>query len=118
MTITTGQATREQVEEMEIPWREINWVVMVNGAVAAIFQAEDDGDGCLAVHATVKRRTLHPKLTHAYAHLFSSDLLRLGARQLKAEISIKNRAAIRIARAAGFAEISRNDEWVTLERER
>jgi RimJ/RimL family protein N-acetyltransferase len=51
-----------------------------------------------------------------FAKQFSDRLLELGARGLKAEIEIKNRAAIRIAKAAGYTEQARNDEWVTLTR--
>jgi hypothetical protein len=116
MQITTGQVQQEDVEAFGLPWRDVNWGIWLGDRLAAVFQAEEDGDGCLAVHATVPRRTLHPRLTYAYAYLFASDLLRLGAKELKAEIAIRNRAAIRVARNAGFTEVSRNDEWVTLRR--
>jgi hypothetical protein len=55
-------------------------------------------------------------LTYFYAKTFSDRLLELGAAGLKAEIKVKHRAAIRIAKAAGYTEQTRNDEWVVLTR--
>jgi RimJ/RimL family protein N-acetyltransferase len=55
-------------------------------------------------------------VTYLYARQFADRLLELGAVGLKAEIEVKNRAAIRVAKAAGFVEQTRNDEWVVLTR--
>jgi len=95
---------------------EINWGVTWNDKIVALFQAQDDGDGWLAVHANVPRHTIHPTVTYLYARQFADRLLELGAVGLKAEIEVKNRAAIRVAKAAGFVEQTRNDEWVVLTR--
>ena len=112
----TLQVTPEEALKFTEHWCDVNWGVYWNGELLALFQAEDDGDGWLNVHAHVARRRLHPKVTHMYAKMFSDRLLELGAAGLKAEIKVQNRAAIRIAKAAGYAEQTRNDEWVTLTR--
>ena len=111
-----GQAHEQEVADFGATWTEINWGVWYDDELAALFQAEPLGNGWLNVHATVKRRTLHPEITKLHAKAFSNRLLELGATGLQAEIELKNRAAIRMAKAAGYSEISRNDEWVTLVR--
>ena len=110
------QATLEEVKSFAADFLDVNWGVFWEGAMVALFQAEDDGGGWLNVHATVPKRTLHPEVTKMYAKRFSDRLLELGAVGLKAEIDIKNRAAIRIAKAAGYTEQTRNDKWVVLTR--
>lgn len=112
----TGQVAREDVAEFNAPVRDVNWGIWHNDRLIALFQAEDDGDGYLAVHANVKRRSLHPVLAYAFAYTFSTDLLRQGAVGLKAEIDLRNKAAIRMAKKAGYTEVSRNDDWVILRR--
>ena len=123
--IQTGKVSQEEVEEFGLPWRHVNWGVRVGNLQAtqgqtlvAIFQAqEEEGEeGCLAVHAKVLRRSLHPSLSLQFAHMFATDLLQLGATTLKAEIDVKHRAALRMAKAAGFVEETRDDKWVTLRR--
>lgn len=111
-------ATHDECAAFGITPCEINWAVLVSDTIAAIYQAEDDGDGWLAVHANVKPRSLHPALTAAYARTFCDQLLAYGAAGLKAEIPLTNRAAQRMARKAGFEEVCRNDEWMTLKREK
>lgn len=117
-TLTVRNATHDECTAFGITPCDINWAVLLNETIAAIYQAEDDGDGWLAVHANVKPHTLHPVLTAAYARTFCDQLLAYGAAGLKAEIPIANRAAQRMARKAGFEEVCRNDEWVTLKREK
>jgi len=95
---------------------DVNWGVFWDSELIALFQAEDDGDEWLNVHATVARRRLHPALTKMFAKQFSDRLLELGAVGLKAEIETSNRAAIRIAKAAEYTEQTRNDQWVVLTR--
>lgn len=95
---------------------DVNWGVFWGGDLVALFQAEEDGDDWLNVHASVLRRRLHPALTKMFAKQFSDRLLELGAAGLKAEIEVKNRAAIRIAKAAEYREQTRNDQWVVLTR--
>lgn len=111
-------ATPDECAAFGIESLPINWAVVLRDEIAAIYQAENDGDGWLAVHAHVKPRTLHPLLSAAYAKTFSDQLLQHGASGLVAEIPPQHRAALRMARAAGFAEVCRNDEWVTLKRDR
>lgn len=113
----TRQATPAEVRDFDADWTDINWGVWYNGELVALFQADEDGDGWLNVHATVARRTLHPTVSKAYAKTFSDRLLELGAYGLKAEIEPWNRAAILMAKAAGYREVNRNDEWVLLVRE-
>lgn len=112
-----GQANEREVEEFGCQWMEVNWGVWYDDELAALFQAEALGNGWLNVHATVSRRKLHPQITKMYAKAFSDRLLELGATGLQAEIELKNRAAILMAKAAGYSETSRNDEWVLLTRE-
>jgi hypothetical protein len=114
--IAVRQATPDEAALLTDLWCDVNWGVYYGGQLVALFQAEDDGDGWLNVHANVARRRLHPRLTYFYAKSFSDRLLELGAVGLKAEIKIANRAAIRIAKAAGYTEQTRNDEWVILTR--
>lgn len=114
--ITTGSVTKENVQAFSLPWRDVNWGVWVNGVLVAIFQAQEEENGILAVHANVSRRALHPILTKAYALMFANDLLRYGAPSLVAEIPETNRAALRIARAAGFIETERKEGYVVLRR--
>lgn len=113
----TRQAVPEEVRDFGADWTDINWGVWYHGELVALYQADEDGDGWLNVHATVLRRALHPAITKNYARIFSDRLLELGACGLKAEIAPWNRAAIRMAKAAGYREVSRNDEWVLLMRE-
>jgi hypothetical protein len=110
------QATLEETLLFGADILDVNWGVFWDNELIALFQAEDDGDEWLNVHATVARRRLHPALTKMFAKQFSDRLLELGARGLKAEIEIKNRAAIRIAKAAEYTEQTRNDQWVVLTR--
>jgi hypothetical protein len=116
LPLTTRVVMPSEVIEFGQPVYEINWGVMLDSKIVALFQAQDDGDGWLAVHANVPRHTIHPKITHLYALQFADRLLELGAVGLKAEIEINNRAAIRVAKAAGFVEQTRNNEWVVLTR--
>lgn len=83
---------------------DVNWGVCVDGVPVAYFSAESDGTGRLNVHVNVKRRSIHPLLVKAYAKTFCDQLLTLGATGLLCRIEQSNRAAIRIARAAGFTE--------------
>lgn len=108
--------TPDEISEFSTTPCEVNWGVFLHGRPVACFQAEDDGDGWLAVHAFVKRRSLHPSLTLAYAKTFCDQLLAYGAAGLKAEIPTNNRAAVRIARAGGMREVSQNDDFITLVR--
>ena len=108
--------TPDEISEFSTTPCEVNWGVFLHGRPVACFQAEDDGDGWLAVHATVKRRSLHPSLTLAYAKTFCDQLLAYGAAGLKAEIPTNNRAAVRIARAGGLREVSRNESFITMVR--
>ena len=110
------QATLEETLLFGADILDVNWGVFWDDELIALFQAETDGDGWLNVHATVARRRLHPALTKMFAKQFSDRLLELGATGLKAEIEIKNRAAIRIAKAAEYTEQTRNDQWVVLTR--
>jgi hypothetical protein len=113
----TRQATVEEVQVFGGEWTDVNWGIWYDGEMAALFQADNDGDGWLNVHAKVARRKLHPAVTKIYAKAFSDRLLELGAIGLKAEIEPRNRAAIQMAKAAGYREVNRNDEWVLLVRE-
>jgi hypothetical protein len=115
-TFSTRVLLPSEVIKFGQPVYEINWGVTWNDKIVALFQAQDDGDGWLAVHANVPRHTIHPTVTYLYARQFADRLLELGAVGLKAEIEVKNRAAIRVAKAAGFVEQTRNDEWVVLTR--
>ena len=117
MVFRTGQVTDQDVRAFGLDVCEVNWGVWLNNVLVALFQAEEGGEGWLTVHANVKPRTIHPAITQIYARQFSDDLLRYGAR-LKAEIPPRHRAALRLAKAAGFTEIHRNDEWVVLEKVR
>ncbi len=114
--IAVRQATPDEAARLTELWCDVNWGVYYGDELLALFQAEDDGDGWLNVHANVARHRLHPKLTYFYAKTFSDRLLELGAVGLKAEIKVNHRAAIRIAKAAGYTEQTRNDEWVVLTR--
>lgn len=112
--LTTGVLTPSDVQGFGLDVCEVNWGVFVNGSLVACFQAEEEPDGWLNVHANVKRRSLHPALTYGYARSFSDRLIELGAPGLRCEIKNNNRAAIRVAAAAGFHIDSRNDEFTTL----
>jgi hypothetical protein len=116
MLFTTRQATEEEAWDFSQMFVEVNWGVWLGDKMVALFQAEEEPDGWLNVHAMVKRRTLHPEITKMYAKSFANRLLELGAKGLKAEIQRTNRAAIRVARAAGFTEQGTDDEWVILTR--
>lgn len=116
MMFVARQATSAECREFGQDPCDVNWGVWVNGKLCALFQAENNGDGWLNVHANVKPRTLHPGVSQIYAAKFAKDLLDYGAAGLKAEIPVTNRAAIRLAKAAGFNETHRNDEWVLLVR--
>jgi len=116
MMFVARQATSAECREFGVDVCDVNWGVWLNGKLVALFQAENDGEGWLVVHANVKPRALHPGVTQIYAAKFAKDLLDYGAAGLKAEIPVTNRAAIRLAKAAGFNEIHRNDEWVSLVR--
>lgn len=115
-TVTVRNLTSEDLAVFHVELCEVNWGVCVDGEPVACFQAEDDGDGWLRVHANVLRHRLHPRLTYAYAKTFSDQLLAYGAVGLICEIALRNRAAVWIARQAGYAEVSRNDEFITLVR--
>lgn len=117
MVFSARQATDAEVRAFGLDVCDINWGVWLNNVLAALFQAENEGDNWLCVHANVKPRTLHPAITQIYARKFSEDLLRYGAR-LKAELPPRHRAALRLAKAAGFTEIHRSNEWVVLEKVR
>lgn len=111
-----GQAVPMEIEEFGGQTMDVNWGVWYDDELVALFQAEALGNGWLNVHATVTRRKLHPQVTKMYAKAFSDRLLELGATGLQAEIEPKNRAAILMAKAAGYEEAHRNDEWVLLTR--
>lgn len=110
---TARQAIDAEVRAFGLDICDVNWGVWMNNVLVALFQAENEGDGWMCVHANVKPRTVHPGITQIYAAKFSNDLLGYGAK-LKAEIPPKHRAALRLAKAAGFTEIHRNAEWVIL----
>ena len=116
MLFTTRQATEEEVVAFGQEFIEINWGVWLGDKLVALFQAEEEPDGWLNVHARVLRRTLHPDITKMYAKSFSNRLLELGATGLKADIPATHRAAIRIAKAAGFVETGREENRIILTR--
>lgn len=113
-SVTARVLTLEECEKFDAEPCPINWGIVCNGEPVACFQAEPEADGWLSVHANVKRRALHPAISAAYAKTFSEDLMRHGAVGLVAEIAINNRAAIRLAKAAGYKEVHRNESWMTL----
>lgn len=117
MKIKVDKASTEEVASMKLRFMDVNWGLWIDGELLGIFQAEEDSDGWLAVHANVMRHRVHPIITKKIAHSFATDLLKLGAVGLKAEIAVDNRAAIRMAKNAGFTEVHRNENWVTLRRE-
>lgn len=116
--MTFRQATEAECADFSIPFLPINWAVEYQGEVAAIFQAQPDGDDWLLVHANAKRHTIHPKVLGDIARQFSDRLLELGAIGVRAEIADWNRAAIWLAKAAGYQEKGRSDGWVLLERKK
>lgn len=106
--------TPDEISEFSTTPCEVNWGVFLHGRPVACFQAEDDGDGWLLVHAHVHRHTLHPVLAAAYAKTFSDQLLQHGAAGLVADIKPNNRAAIRLAKSAGFRVARITEQFVTL----
>ena len=115
--LTVRNLTPDEISDFGIEPCPINWGVISDNRVLACFQAEPaDKDGWLNVHANVQRKSLHPALTYAYAKTFSDQLIDYGALGLTCEIPNKNRAAIRVAAAAGFLITSKNDEFTTLVR--
>ncbi|HYE59368.1 MAG TPA: hypothetical protein VD948_12725, partial [Rhodothermales bacterium] len=104
--MTSLEARTLTPEEVAAFGREpllFNWGVIYNGEPVACFQAEAERGGVLNVHATV-RRGLHPQVTRAYARRFSEELLCRGAASLICRIPRTNRAAIRMATAAGYVK--------------
>ncbi len=115
--LTVRNLTPEEISDFGVEPCPINWGVISDNRVVACFQAEPaEVGGWLNVHANVHRKSLHPALTYAYAKTFSDQLIRYGAKGLMCEIPNKNRAAIRVAAAAGFLITSKNDEFTTLVR--
>jgi RimJ/RimL family protein N-acetyltransferase len=92
----------------------INWGVILNGEPVAYFSAEPEHDGRLEVHVTAKRHKLHPRLIRQYAEQLGNRLLELGAKGLIARVALDNRASIAAAKAAGFDEESRDNEFVVM----
>ena len=92
----------------------IDWGICLNDEPVVYFSAEPEADGRLEVHVTAKRRRLHPQLIKLYARQFSNRLLALGANGLIAKIAPGNRASLSVAKAAGFVELSRDDETIVL----
>lgn len=118
-SIVTRQAAPEEVADFAQPLCPINWAVEKDGNVAALFQAQEDDDGWLLVHANAKRRTIHPAVLGQIAKDFSDRLLELEAIGLRAQIAAKNRAAIRLAKKAGYVQQRVDgDGFVILERTR
>ena len=100
-TLTPDEAESEFGLRDEFP---INWGVIVNGRIVACFSAEPESYEplILNVHANVRRHTLRPAETVTIARSFSEQLLAQGAAQLLCRIPLSNRAALRMAKAAGY----------------
>jgi len=113
--LSVRDLTPAEVREFGYEWgNAVNWGVCLNGEPVAYFSAEPlDGD-VLEVHATAKRHRLHPAILREYAQKFSNRLLALGAPSLVAKIAPTNRASIWLAKAAGFTEQSRDNDFVVL----
>jgi len=113
--LSVRDLTPEEVREFgyqEV--NSVNWGVCLNGEPVAYFSAEPlDGD-VLEVHATAKRRRLHPAILREYAQKFSDRLLALGATGLVAKIASTNRASLWLAKAAGFREQGVEGDFVVL----
>ena len=115
--MTTRNATPEECAAFGVEVCPVNWAVEYQGQVAAIFRAEPEADGWLYVHADVKRHVLHPQVVYHFARIFSDRLLELGAVGLVAEIPAGNRAAVWVAKRAGFRVEHVNEEFTLLVKE-
>ena len=118
MSFETRSLTPEEVDAFGADLCPVNWGVIWQGEILACFQAEPEDCESLVlnVHANVKRRALHPAVTAAYAKTFSDRLVELGASELMCRIKPENRAALRMAKAAGYRESGTEDGCIVLRR--
>ncbi len=94
--------TPEECASFGVRHLPVSWGVFYRDELAAVFRAEPLHNGWLAVHADARRHTLTPRVVQACARSFAAQLLEQGARGLLCKIPNANRAAIRLAKAAGF----------------
>lgn len=113
--LSVRNLTLEEIRAFGYDWANaVNWGVCLDGEPVAYFSAEPEEDGRLEVHVTALRHRLHPQVLKMCAKQLSNRLLALGANGLVAKIAPGNRASLSVAKAAGFVELSRDNETIVL----
>lgn len=93
------------------PW--ICWGIYMHDRLSACFSMEQQSDGAVSVHVS-SDRTIPFNLLKLIAKGCADGLLAHGVPCLTASVPVRNRAAIWLAKAAGFQEIKRDEENVEL----
>lgn len=95
------------------PW--VCWGVYANGELAACFSMEQQPDRSIAVHVS-SNRLLPFNILKKIAKGCADGLLASGVPYLSASAPNDKRAAIWLAKAAGFQEVNRTETMVELVR--